>query len=301
MTQSQSRELLQKVPEELEKLLLDSRAIATNALSGLHRSPYRGSSIEFREHREYQHGDDLRRLDWRVYAKSDRLYVKQYEDETTLNIEIVIDASASMNYGSNSSSPTKFSRAQLLAAALSDLAIRQGDAARLWCFSDRLEVLTELRRQESHLLEIARRLVELEPYGVDAPSISFEHLASELNRKSIVIILSDVLFETDLFLPPLRSLQAKQFDLNLIRINDPQEVEFDFSQPSFFECPETSRQTFVHPNLFRKAYQAEWSRRESELVDACRQSHITLEMHQTSQDPGAALRDWIEFRQRALR
>jgi len=301
MSQSQSRELLRNIPDELEKLLLDSRAIATNALAGLHRSPYRGSSIEFREHREYQPGDDLRRLDWRVYAKSDRLYVKQFEDETTLNIEIVVDASASMDYGSTREPLTKFSRAQLLAAALSDLAIRQGDAARLWSFSEELEVLTELRRQESHLLEIARRLIELKPKGVDAPSISFEHLASELHRKSVVIILSDVLFETEQFLAPLRSLQAKQFDLNLIRVNDPQEIDFDFSQPSFFECPETVRQTFVHPSLFRKAYQAEWSRRESELVEACRRSHITLQMHQTTQDPAKALRDWMEFRQRALR
>ena len=101
MSEEKSRELLQRVPAELEKLLLDSRAIATNALTGLHRSPYRGSSIEFREHREYQHGDDLRRLDWRVYAKTDRLYVKQFEDETTLNIEIVIDTSASMHYRSS--------------------------------------------------------------------------------------------------------------------------------------------------------------------------------------------------------
>lgn len=301
MPQNNSRELLQRVPPEIEKLLLDSRAIATNALAGLHRSPYRGSSIEFREHREYQHGDDLRRLDWRVFAKSDRLYVKQFEDETTLNIEIVVDASASMDYGSSKESLTKFNRAQLLAATLSDLAIRQGDAARLWSFSDKLEVLTELRRQESHLLEIAGRLVELTPNGIDAPRVSFEHLASELHRKSVVIVLSDVLFETEQFLTPLRSLQAKQFDLNLIRINDPQEIEFDFSQPSFFECPETVRQTFVHPSLFRKAYQAEWRRRESDLVEACRQSHITLQLHQTGQDPAATLRDWIEFRQRALR
>ena len=301
MAEENSRKLLQQVPAELEKLLLDSRAIATNALTGLHRSPYRGSSIEFREHREYQHGDDLRRLDWRVYAKTDRLYVKQFEDETTLNVEIVVDTSASMNYRSTQNGPTKFERAQLLAAAIGDLAIRQGDSARLWGFSDRLEMLTEIRRQESHLLEIARTLVKLKPTGVDAPSVSFEHLASELYKKSVVIILSDVLFETEQFLMPLRSLQAKQFDLNVIRVNDPQEVEFDFSQPSYFECTETSRQTFVHPNLFRKAYQAEWNRREVELTEACRQAHITLQMHQTAEDPATTLRDWVEYRQRALR
>ena len=301
MPESKSRDLLQQLPAELEKLVLDSRAIATNALTGLHRSPYRGSSIEFREHREYQHGDDLRRLDWRVYAKSDRLYVKQFEDETTLSVEIVIDNSASMNYRSSKSGVSKFERAQLLAAAIGDLAIRQGDAARLWCFSERLDVLTELRRQESHLLEIATTLLKTAPTGVDAPQVSFELLASELHKRSVVVILSDVLFEPDSFLLPLRSLDAKQFDLNILRINDPQEIEFDFTQPSYFECLETSEQTFVHPNLFKKAYQAEWKRRETMLIEACRQAHITLRLHQTGQEPAGVLQDWVEYRQRALR
>ncbi len=301
MRQGDPRRLLRELPAELEKLLLDSRAIATNALTGLHRSPYRGSSIEFREHREYQHGDDLRRLDWRVYAKSDRLYVKQFEDETTLTVEIIVDTSSSMRYQSISTEVSKFERAQLLAAAIADLAIRQGDSVRLWSASDRLEVLTEQRRQESHLLEVARALTKLHPEGVDAPTISFDHLASELHKRSVVVILSDVLFETDAFLQPLRSLQAKQFDLNVLRINDPQEIDFDFSQPSYFECLETSRQTFVHPNLFRKAYQAEWVKREEALVDECRQAHITLHRHRTDQEPADTLQTWMEYRQRALR
>ena len=301
MSDSDPRQLLQQLPAELEKLLLDSRAIATNALTGLHRSPYRGSSIEFREHREYQHGDDLRRLDWRVCAKSDRLYVKQFEDETTLAVEIVVDTSSSMNYHSSSTKVSKFGRTHLLAAAIADLAIRQGDAVRLWSVSDNLEVLTEQRRQESHLLEVARALIKLSPQGVDAPTLSFEHLASELHKRSVVVILSDVLFETEAFLQPLRSLQAKQFDLNVLRVNDPQEIDFDFSQPSYFECLETSRQTFVHPNLFRKAYQAEWTKREAALVDACRQSHITLHRHRTDHDPADTLQNWMEYRQRALR
>ncbi len=301
MNKTPARDLLQKIPEEVETLLLESRAIATNALTGLHRSPYRGSSIEFREHREYQPGDDLRRLDWRVFAKSDRLYVKQFEDETTLNVEIVLDVSKSMDYSSESERPTKFRRAQLLAAALADIAIRQGDAVRCWSFSHQLNFLTELRRQESHLFDLAQAITKLTPSGADAPSVAFDGLASKIQKRSLVIILSDVLFDIDAIMLPLRSLKAKQFDINLFRVNDPREFDFDFTQPGYFECLETDRQTFVHPNLFRKAYQKEWERRERLLQESCRQAHITLQTHRCDQDPAKSLQDWIEYRQRALR
>ena len=148
MSDSDPRRLQQQLPAELEKLLLDSRAICDQcALTGLHRSPIEVRRLSFANIEALRHGDDLRRLDWRVYAKSDRLYVKQFEDETTLAVEIVVDTSSSMNYHSSSTKVSKFARTQLLAAAIADLAIRQGDAVHLWSVSDNLEVLTEQRRQ----------------------------------------------------------------------------------------------------------------------------------------------------------
>ncbi|MEM6531460.1 MAG: DUF58 domain-containing protein [Myxococcota bacterium] len=239
--------------DAIENLRLVARQIAYGALAGMHRSPRRGSSIEFSEHKVYTPGDDVRHIDWRAFAKTERFHVKQFEDETNLTLELLVDHSGSMEYASDSN-PSKLEYARQVAAALAYLALRQADATGLTTFAN--EVTDELpaRSSGSHLLEVLRRLVALDSAGGTSLDRSIEHFANRSRRRSLVVVLTDLLDPSGELFSSFRRLVARRHDVVVVHVMDPAEIKFPFENPSTFASMEDKRRLFVHPRSIRTAY-----------------------------------------------
>ena len=249
---------------EIENLQLVARQAAQGALAGIHRSLRRGTSIEFSEHKLYTPGDDIRHIDWRAYAKTDRFHVTQFEDETNLRVELLIDHSGSMAFRSevprtpDQAPPvSKLEYAKMVAAALSYLALRQGDATGVTAFAS--EVTDELppRATSAHLLEILTRLARIEPAETTGIVRSIDHFAQTRRRRSVAFVLSD-LFDPDPDLyPAFRRLAARRHDVTVLHLLDPAELEFPYDNPSVFVSMEDPRRLFVHPRTLRNTFVSE--------------------------------------------
>ncbi|MCK5690881.1 DUF58 domain-containing protein [Myxococcota bacterium] len=242
--------------DEIEGLMLVARQVADGAVAGIHPSRRRGSSIEFSEHKLYTPGDDIRRMDWRAYAKTDRYHIKEYEDETNQNIEILLDISNSMTF-SGEADLTKLNFARMLASGLAYLAVNQGDKVALTLFSNDVTHSTALASGSPHLARVLNELTSIKPGGETHLAVATAHFLSKKRKHTSIFIL------TDLFDPhpgielALRSLVAARHDVTLLHILDPQEINFDFEAPAHFAAMEDSRKLFVHPRLIRATYQKE--------------------------------------------
>jgi uncharacterized protein (DUF58 family) len=242
-------------PEVIARLAavgLQSHTAVEGTVSGLHRSPLKGVSPEFDDYREYSFGDDLKNLDWRAYARSDRFYIKRYEEESNLRAWILLDASASMKYGRKG--PTKFTQAATLAACLSAVLIKQRDAAGLTLFdtAGRLDVRPSARR--SQLLKIVEVLEGARPGGKTDLGAVVSATADQMHRRGVVIILSDLLADMESFYVALGKLQHAGHDVLVFHCLDRDEIEFPFDGSVIFRDIEGEEEIFAEPRAFRAAY-----------------------------------------------
>ena len=229
--------------ERIEGLALIARRIVDGATSGLHRSSIHGMSVEFAQHREYVPGDDLKHLDWKVLARSDRHVIRQYQQETNLRSLILLDCSGSMGYGSAAAPPgaaapnagedaakpeTKFIYARTLAAALSHLLIHQGDSVALMLASDRINQQLDARSAPSHVVSICQVLLTTEPAGLTALPGVIDQLAAGLLRRSLVILISDLLDDPEATLAALGRLIHAGHEAIAFQVLDRREMDFDF-------------------------------------------------------------------------
>jgi len=233
---------------------LYSRTAVEGTVSGLHRSPLKGVSPEFDDYREYSFGDDLKNLDWRAYARSDRFYIKRYEEESNLRAWILLDASASMKYGRKG--PTKFAQAATIAACLSAMLIKQRDAAGLTLFdtAGRMEVRPSARR--SQLLKIVEILEGAVPGGKTDLGSVLSATADQMRRLGVVIILSDLLTDLDSLYVALGKLQHAGHDVLVFHLLDRDEIELPFEGSVIFRDIEGEEELFAEPRAFRTAYRA---------------------------------------------
>jgi uncharacterized protein (DUF58 family) len=212
-------------PAELLRLgALDfvARLVVEGFLAGRHRSPERGGSLEFAEHRPYSPGDDLRRIDWKVFGRSDRYYVRESEEETNLRAVLVLDASASMAW-SGEGTVSKFDYARLLAAALGHLLLAQQDAVGLAAFADGLTAFRPPRGGANQRVLLMEALAGLEPAGETWPDAPFRELAERLPRRGVLIVISDLLGPTERFLPGLRYFRHRKHEVVVLHVLDPAE------------------------------------------------------------------------------
>jgi len=233
---------------------LYSRTAVEGTVSGLHRSPLKGVSPEFDDYREYSFGDDLKNLDWRAYARSDRFYIKRYEEESNLRAWILLDASASMKYGRKG--PTKFAQAATIAACLSAMLIKQRDAAGLTLFdtAGRMEVRPSARR--SQLLKIVEILEGAVPGGKTDLGSVLSATADQMRRSGVVIVLSDLLTDLDSLYVALGKLQHAGHDVLMFHLLDRDEIELPFEGSVIFRDIEGEEELFAEPRAFRTAYRA---------------------------------------------
>ena len=240
------------VVARLGTLELRARTVVEGFISGLHRSPFKGFSVEFAEYRQYIHGDDLSTIDWKVYARSDRYYVKKFEEETNLDCQLLIDVSGSMAYGSQGI--TKFEYAACLAASLGYLMNRQRDGVGLTAFDDRIVAALPASNRPGHLRNLLITLDRLVLGSRTNVSKPLRRLAESMNRRGMVVLISDLLDDPEAIIRGLKHFQYRGSDVLVFQILDPDEIEFPFDRATRFEDLETSEEVMAVPGLVRSHY-----------------------------------------------
>jgi uncharacterized protein (DUF58 family) len=236
----------------LGTLELKARTIVEGFLSGLHRSPLKGFSVEFAEYRQYMPGDDLSTIDWKVYARSDRHYVKKFEEETNLNCHVMLDISGSMGYGAKGI--TKFEYGQCLAASLAYLMNRQRDAAGLTAFDDRIVTMLPASARPGHLNAMLVTLDRLELGTHTNVSKPLHQLADTLNKRGMVVLISDLLDDPERVIRGLKHFRFRGTDVIVFHLLDPDELAFPFERATRFEDMETRDEVLAVPVMVRDHY-----------------------------------------------
>ena len=236
-------------------LIVRARMIVEGSITGLHRSPFHGSSVEFAEHREYVPGDDIRHIDWKVFGRSDRFYIKQFEEETNLRVQLVMDASESMNYGSGAM--TKLEYARTLAAALAYLILGQQDAVGALVFDDKIRADAPISQSRSHLQDLVSVLSQ--ESGKDTTDIGevLGRVSDRLKRRCLIVLMTDLFDEPEGILHGLRRLRHAGHDDLVLHVMDPDELEFPFTRMTMFEGLEGMQDQLADPEAVREAYLAE--------------------------------------------
>ncbi|MDZ4746795.1 MAG: DUF58 domain-containing protein [bacterium] len=285
------------VVARLGSMELRARLVVEGFITGLHRSPFHGFSAEFSEHRQYRPGDELKHIDWRIYGRSDRFYVKQYEDETNLRCVIAVDASASMNYASDGHI-TKFRYASYLAAALSYLVLHQRDAAGLALYNTDIMSYLPPRSKMSYVREILRTLETAQPRSETSTANALHRLAERLTRRGLVIIISDMFDEPASIIEALRHFRHDSHDVLVMHVMDPREVDFAFPSAAVFKDMETGLELTTQPVQLQRSYQAAVEQFSTDIKRACHSLNIDYARITTDKPFDAALREYLISRRR---
>jgi len=241
---------------QIADLALRSRRLAEGAISGLHRSPFHGQNIEFAAHREYAPGDDLRRLDWRVFARSDRHYIKQYEEESNVRVTFVVDASASMNYRGPGSSLSKFDYAATLVVSLAMLLTRQQDPVGMVLFDEEAGRSLPPSATQAQVTVIVDLLRDCTPARKTELGGLLRSLTDRIKRRGLIVIVSDLFTDLDAVFDGLNRLRFLGHEVLVLQVLDRDELALPFDGPTVFRDIEGDEELFAEPKGFRKAYQA---------------------------------------------
>jgi len=269
---------------------ITAQGVVEGFLSGIHRSPFRGFSVEFTEHRAYQPGDEPRYLDWRILARSDRLFVKQFEEETNLRAVILVDASRSMAWRGGPDRLTKRAYADRLAAALALILLRQRDATGLVTFDESVRQVVPARLKAGQWSRVVRGLLDTPDGGGTAAAPAMQHVVSLLARRGLVVLLSDLLFDRDLALTALRFLRHRGHQVVVLHILDRAELELSGPPEVRLRDLESTASVVVRPRELARAYAATVERAISAWRTACRRHGITSHPIRTDVPFGTALR-----------
>ena len=276
-----------------------TRAVVEGFFMGLHRSPYRGFSAEFAESRGYRPGDDIRHIDWRMYARSDRYYVKQFEEETNLRAHLLLDVSASMGWSSRPDAlPTKLWYGCALAAALALILLRQGDRAGLAAFDDRIRRWVPARGGRRHWVELARNLEALTAFGSTDASTAIREVAVRLHRRGLVVLISDLLVDPGETIRALRYLAHRKHQVMVFHLLDPGERDLSGTGDALFRDPETGEELLVDLAEVREDYRDAVERALDEWQRTLRPAGVDHLLIDTSAPLAGTLRAFLRKRER---
>lgn len=306
-------------PETLSRLSgleLKARGIVDGYLSGMHRSPHQGFSVEFAEHREYTPGDDLRYVDWKVYAKRDRHYLKQYEEETNFVCELLLDVSDSMRFQSDAAPVSKLEYARCVAAALTYLILRQQDAVGLATFSDGIESTVQASGRAAQLKQVVHVLESIpdaasgrlpthavsdaeaaEPESGPPFAPPLHELAERLPRRSLVVVLSDFFCDLGGLRSALQHFRHSRHDVILMQVIDPAEEEFPYDKPVILQDLESRAARMIDPRSLAAAYRQEFEQFQYELRSLCGHLEFDYLCLRTDQRLAAPLAAYLARRQ----
>ncbi len=285
-----------KVLSRTRDLRLIAKTVVEGFVAGLHRSPYHGFSVDFVEYREYSPGDDVRGVDWKVYGRSDRFYVKKFEGDTNTQLYFLLDTSQSMAFSSDGLS--KIDYARYLVAALAYLAARQNDAGALLAFNSERTICVPPRTRHGHLMTILNHLENLTTRGNADISEAMERLASLIRKRSLVILVSDFYQETEKIVKGLRYLHHRGNDVIVFHVLDPMELDLSLDQISTLEDMENHDRLPYIPEVSRKAYLELLRRHIQSLRKECEDIYIDYQLLDTRQPLDRALHRYLSARSR---
>ncbi len=293
----EARRFLQ--PEEVARirdLSLRARLIVEGFLVGLHRSPYHGFSVEFKEYREYTPGDDPRWVDWKAYARSDRFFVKRFEEETNLQAYLLLDTSGSMNYPEGVHN--KFAYAVSLAAALAYLFYLQRDATGLLAFNGGIVEYRPPRTSRLHLNDLLATLARLHPRGTSAPERPLRMLTEALKKRSLVVLFSDLMTRPDPLLKALSFLRQRQHEVIVFHLVAPEEMHLSGTGPAVYRDLETGERLAFDPRVYEKDYRHRLHQFLEHLRRTLRARNIDYQLLNTREPFDRALLFYLKKRER---
>lgn len=279
---------------KIDGLDLKARLVVEGYIAGLHKSPYQGISVEFAEHREYAPGDDIKHVDWKVWSRTDKLYLKQYEEETNLITYLLLDTSESMRYRSNGVSKLEYAR--YVAAALAYLVLQQQDSVGLATFDHEIRQFLRPSSHASHLKQLLHTL-DVTP-AADTTNVGtiFHDLAERFKKRGLVVVLSDLFDEVPNLLAGLKHFRHRRHEVVIFQILDPAEIEFPFQDTTLFKGMENLPQVLSEPRALRRTYQQEFEGFLTELRRGCRGNHIDYVLMRTDQRLDIALSAYLAAR-----
>ena len=281
---------------KIATMTLRARHVVEGVLSGLHQSPYRGYSVEFAQHREYAPGDEIRRIDWKAYGKFDRYFVKEYEEETNLRAYLLVDASASMDYGSNGI--RKFDYGCYLAMSLAYLMLRQGDDVGLITFGAEVQHYIPPRSGLKHMQALTSVLEATQPQGETHLDQVLREVAGKITRRGMIIVMSDLFDTPDLVMRALKYFRHRRNEVMVFHLLDQNELEFPFERLTVFEDIEAAQhRVLAEPRTIREAYMQQLQHFLTEYQQACRRERIDYNLFPTTTPLDVTLTRYLARRQ----
>jgi uncharacterized protein (DUF58 family) len=297
MPEDYRRFLKPDVVSKLSGMEIKARLVVEGFIAGLHKSPYHGFSVEFAEHRQYMPGDPLKNVDWKVYAKTDRYFIKEFEEETNLKAYILLDTSGSMGYGSDS--VNKMEYGCYLSAALSYLMLKQRDSVGLVLFDQNIrKYIPPKSALRSHLHVILQELDKLEPSQTTNISFALHQMAERIKRRGLIILISDLFDQPDKVITGLKHFRHKKHEVIVFHVLDPKERTFAFPELAIFKDLETEEELMTSPWQIRKEYTQRFKELVSRYTIQCRESLIDYVLLDTSIPFDYALFSYLSKRQR---
>ena len=284
----------------VSKLQLLARQVVEGFCSGRHRSPHKGFSVEFKEHRTYVRGDELRNIDWKAFGKSDRLYIREYEEETNLRCTLLVDRSGSMQYsGERSEGRTKYEYVQQLAASLAYLMLGQQDGVGLVTFDDEPREWLPSRSRPSHLRAVLQAIAENGTKRETDLGGVFQRIAPKLSRRGLLVILSDGMGDVDSLAKAFALFRSARHEILFFQVLDPDEIDFPFSGRIQFRDLESSQnEQMVDAKSIRDAYLRRYEEYQNKLRDICRKQRVDLVQMTTDRPFADALHEYLSVRRR---
>src|SRR4051794_33226879 len=284
---------------------LRARLIVEGLMTGMHRSPYQGISVEFAQHRPYAVGDDIRHVDWKVYSRTDKVYLKQYQQETNLNLVCVVDASESMGYGTVKAdkdvSWTKYDHATSIAASLSYMAIQQQDSVGLAIFDQTLSRYFKPSNSPTQWKLVVNELQQVPRWNKTNTGKILDQIAEKLTHRSLIVVLSDFFDNIESIQQGLRHLRYKKHELMVFQILDPAEIEFPFEDVTLFKGLEELGELLTEPRALRAGYLEQLRLFTEDLKKTCRGMNVDFQRFNTSDSLDVALSQFLATRAASIK
>ena len=285
---------------------LRARLIVEGLMTGMHRSPYQGASVEFAQHRPYVFGDDIRHVDWKVLGKTDRVYLKQYIEETNLHLICVVDASESMGYGTvapsgESNTWTKYDHATAIAASLSYMAIQQQDSVGLAVFDNQLKKYLKPSNSPAQWKTITHELTLVPRKAKTGTGHVLDQLAEKLTHRSLIVVLSDFFDDMEGIKKGLTHLRYKKHEMMVFQVLDPMEIEFPFEDVTLFKGLEGLGELLTEPRALREGYLEQLNQFTDAMKKLCRGMHVDFQRMNSGESLDVALSSFLATRSASIK
>ncbi len=277
----------------IDNMQLLAKTVVEGFILGLHRSPYRGFSVEFAEYRQYSPGDEIKHIDWKVFGKTDRYYIKQFEEETNLACHIILDASGSMGYGSRENGPSKLHYGACMAACLAYFMMRQRDATGLMVFDSEVRTVLPPRGRQSHLKHILSELETLQPGGETNIAGPLHDLAEGMSRRGLIVLISDLIDDPAAVLSALQHFRFRGHDVIVFHLMDNAELTFPFDSLTEFTDLETGQKAMVTPEGVRPVYMEQLRQFLSAYEKGCAGIRADYKLFNTTKPLDLALSEYL--------